>query len=93
MDRLFRASLQQRLAAFAGVGTGVFKFPDPARSRPGDRPDPYLAGTEMDGSAYGKSLRYQLFIPGLAEYGRTALAYDPVRTLRDWFGVARFLRH
>jgi hypothetical protein len=86
LDRVFGASVRQRLYAFAGIGTGIFREDLDTRDQIG-APPILLGGMERDGSTRGRSLCYQLFIPGLAASARNALAYGPVRTATEWFNL------
>lgn len=83
LDRVMGATVPRRLSGFAGNGSGIFrrelKATDTAAA-----PPLYAGGIELDGSARGRSLRYQLFIPGLADCPG-ALEYGGRRTASQWF--------
>lgn len=85
LDRVFMATVRTRLLVFAGNGSAIWR--DDLDQNQRDGAPPLLAGgIERDGSARGVSLRFQLFLPGLAASGRDALDYAPVLTAASWFG-------
>ena len=83
LDRVIGATVQEKLSAFAGVGGGIFRRELDTKDKAG-APPLLLGGMERDGSAAGVSLRFQLFIPGLADCP-WALAYGGQRNAMQWF--------
>ncbi len=83
MNRFFIADLQATLRAFGGVGGLVFE------DVPGsDRPVIWPGGTELSGTPADRTMKRQLFIPGLDRVP-AALSFRPVLTVADWLAAFR----
>ena len=83
LDRVIGATVRQPLFAFAGVGGGIFRADLDTKDKAG-APPLLLGGMEFDGSSAGRSMRYQLFIPGLSDCPG-ALEYGGRRNATQWF--------
>ena len=86
LDRIFGATVIQRLSVFSGTGNGIFRKELHKGYREG-APPLLLGGMELDGSSRSVSLRFQLFIPGLATSGRNALDYGTTLSAIKWFNL------
>ena len=83
MNRCFTADLRMTLRAFAGVGGLVFE------DLPGGvRPVIWPGGTELTGTPADRTMKRQLFIPGLDKIP-SALSFRPVQTVAEWLSAFR----
>ena len=88
MNRCFIADLRLALRAFGGVGGLVFEdLPDTAHG--GARTVIWPGGTELTGTPIDRTMKRQLFIPGLDRVPN-ALAFRPVMTVTDLIATFRF---
>ena len=87
MDRMFIADVRLTLRAFGGVGGLVFEDL-PAGPREPERTVKWPGGTELIGTPTDRTMKRQLFVPGLAKVPN-ALAYRPVRSVKQWIGAFR----
>jgi hypothetical protein len=87
MNRCFIADLRLTLRAFGGVGGLVFEDL-PATAPGGARTVIWPGGTELTGTPAGRTMKRQLFIPGLDRVPN-ALAFRPVLTLAELIAAFR----
>lgn len=82
MDVMYTATLRQTLRAFGGVGGLVRAAPADAGGA-AEMASLYPGGTELTGTPADRSMKRQLFIPGLYKVP-DAVAFRPDRTVADW---------
>jgi len=81
LNRFFTADLRHTLRAFGGVGGLVFE--DPPAGAVGERTTIWPGGAELTGTPTDRTMKRQLFIPGLAKVP-AALAFRPVQSVAEW---------
>jgi len=86
LNRFFTLDLRQTVRAFGGVGGLVFE--DPPAGRGGARTTIWPGGAELTGTPTDRTMKRQLFIPGLAKVP-AALSYRPVQSVADWLSAYR----
>ena len=86
LNRVFVADIRQTLRAFGGVGGLVFQ--DPPQTGAGEKPVIWPGGAELTGTPRDRTMKRQLFIPGLAKVPQ-ALAFRPVMTVAEWLSAFR----
>ncbi len=85
MTGVFTATLKRPLRAFGGVGGLVHQ--DPPAQKGGARKGAILpGGTELIGTAKDRSMKRQLFIPGLSKV-KDALDIAAIQTVSHWLAA------
>jgi hypothetical protein len=87
MNRCFTADLRLTLRAFGGVGGLVFEDL-PAAAPGGARTVIWPGGTELTGTPADRTMKRQLFIPGLDRVP-DALSFGPVTTVTELVAAFR----
>jgi hypothetical protein len=86
LNRLFTADLRQTVRAFGGVGGLVFE--DPPAGGASGRTTIWPGGAELTGTPTDRTMKRQLFIPGLAK-APAALSFRPVQSVAEWLSAYR----